>query len=73
MLTSSLTNIVDDWGNTKKNNTEKRRKKKSEKKVWRGIENKLAFADDYVKNSFLKYSWIKNNFCVNNLIILGLE
>lgn len=48
MLTSSLTNIDDDWGNTKKKYfIGKRRKKKTEKLT--GIENKLAFADDYVK------------------------
>lgn len=48
MLTSSLTNIDDDWGNTKKKNYIGKRRKKKTKKLT-GIENKLAFADDYVK------------------------
>lgn len=58
MLTSSLTNIDDDWGNIRKKkmymgrkNMEKERNKK--KKIIDGnIVNELAFADDYVGNSF---------------------
>ena len=55
MLTSSLTNIDDDWGNTKKKIKLGRGGKRRQAKLT-GIENKLAFSDDYVKNSFLKYS-----------------